>query len=98
MPIDAAEASNQVTSWRDFAECTEPGAWKLFCSAKPEAVAAAKAICETCVVRQECLDFAISHYSDEEVKVWNVWGGTDEMERRSMIRHIRIANRSQVNF
>ena len=39
----------------------------------------AKAVCQRCLVRQECLDHAMTH--DER---HGVWGGHDEDERRAM--------------
>jgi WhiB family redox-sensing transcriptional regulator len=41
---------------------------------------AAKAICATCVVRVECLDYAMC--ADPPLK--GIFGGTTEQERRSM--------------
>lgn len=50
-----------------------------------EAVAAAKAVCATCPVADECLDFALD--TDEK---HGIWGGKSERERRS-IRSTRRA-------
>jgi WhiB family redox-sensing transcriptional regulator len=47
----------------------------------------AKAVCAGCVVREECLEFAV-HTNQE----FGVWGGTSEDERRRM----RQAHRSTV--
>lgn len=44
-------------------------------------VARAKAVCASCQVRQECLDFAIA-----TTQVHGVWGGTTEEERRRLRR------------
>jgi hypothetical protein len=38
----------------------------------------AKALCATCTVRTECLDFAVASNQD-----FGVWGGQDEFERRT---------------
>jgi len=88
------EAPVEVNSWKDFANCLgkDPS---LFCTSQSEAVTAAKAICETCVVREECLEFAITHYSEERVREYNVWGSTTEMERRVIIRERKKASRGQ---
>jgi WhiB family transcriptional regulator, redox-sensing transcriptional regulator len=40
-------------------------------------VAAAKAICQSCPVRAECLDYAMQTAQDH-----GIWGGTTEEERR----------------
>jgi len=44
-----------------------------------ETVGAARAICAGCVVRQPCLDFALT------VGAEGVWGGTTRQERESML-------------
>jgi WhiB family redox-sensing transcriptional regulator len=46
-------------------------------------VAAAKAVCARCTVREACLRFALRANQDH-----GVWGGTSEEERR-MLRHAR---------
>lgn len=43
------------------------------------AVARAKAVCASCAVRQQCLDFAV-----ETRQPHGVWGGTTEQERRAI--------------
>lgn len=48
---------------------------------------AAKAVCVQCVVRDECLEWALATGQDA-----GVWGGTSEEERRS----IRRARRREV--
>jgi len=67
-------------AWMDDARCTGrpdvtwfPGPHQ---SAKP-----AKAICNRCPVRLECLEFAID--SDER----GIWGGLSDAERASLRRH-----------
>jgi WhiB family transcriptional regulator, redox-sensing transcriptional regulator len=44
-------------------------------------VEAAKAICETCLVTRDCLQWAIDTAQDS-----GVWGGTTEEERRTLRR------------
>jgi WhiB family redox-sensing transcriptional regulator len=43
---------------------------------------AAIAVCATCVVRDECLDYAMS-----DIEIVGVWGGTTTEERRRIRRH-----------
>ena len=43
----------------------------------------AKAICATCPVCEECLDYALRN-----CEKYGIWGGTSERERRTMRRHI----------
>lgn len=49
-----------------------------------EAEMAAKAICETCPVREACLEYALGSRERE-----GVWGGTTERERRRIVRQRR---------
>lgn len=42
----------------------------------------AKAVCRSCLVRDDCLAFALEH-----PLTIGVWGGTSERERRKMRRH-----------
>lgn len=44
-------------------------------------IEAAKAICSTCVVKQECLDWALATHQET-----GVWGGLSEDERRALRR------------
>jgi WhiB family redox-sensing transcriptional regulator len=49
-----------------------------------KAVRAAKAICATCPVQTECLDYALT----TGIK-FGVWGGTSERDRRPLRRQLR---------
>ena len=64
-------------SWFADAACkgVDPN---LFHPYKGESIAKAKVVCDTCPVRQTCLDWAITHKSA------GVWGGTSGLERRQM--------------
>lgn len=46
----------------------------------------AKAICNGCAVKRECLEFALRHKAFE---LEGIWGGSSKMERRN-IRHGRM--------
>ena len=72
-----------VGDWALDAACRDaPVEW--FFSGLDRDVEQAKALCRDCPVAADCVQFAISH--DE----WHgVWGGTDESERRSLIRSRR---------
>ena len=44
----------------------------------------AKAVCNTCVVQQQCLEFALANRESE-----GIWGGATEKERRRILRQRR---------
>lgn len=48
------------------------------------AAAAAKAVCQGCVVREACLEHALAAREKE-----GIWGGATERERRRIIRQRR---------
>jgi WhiB family redox-sensing transcriptional regulator len=48
---------------------------------KDEREEAAKAVCATCPVREECLDYAL-----KAGERYGIWGGLTELERRSLQR------------
>lgn len=74
-----------VGDWAMDAACRDEPV-EVFFSGAPEDVERAKALCGRCPIAHHCVQFAISH--DE----WHgVWGGTDESERRAMIRSRRRA-------
>jgi WhiB family redox-sensing transcriptional regulator len=52
-------------------------------------IAAAKAVCQQCSVRSECLEFAIT--TNQE---YGIWGGTSEEERRVLRRRWRAGQRA----
>lgn len=49
----------------------------LFFPGQGEDAAAAKAVCESCPVRTECLDYAL-----DNAEKHGIWGGKSERERR----------------
>lgn len=69
--------------WRVSAACrdSDPDLFFPIGNTGPaiEQIASAKAICETCDVQIDCLNFAIETNQDS-----GVWGGTDEEERRKL--------------
>lgn len=64
------------TTWRDFANCatTNPDA---FFPAAGEPLNAAKKVCSECLVRTECLEYAL-----ETNQTVGIWGGLSAHERR----------------
>jgi len=75
-----------VADWRTRAACrgTDPG---LFYPGPndPAAVAAARAVCHTCPVRQPCLAEAMT-FPRDMVEI-GIWGGTSGRQRRIMKNH-----------
>ena len=68
--------------WAELALCaqTDPEA---FFPEKGGSTREAKRVCQSCEVRQECLEYALGN--DER---FGIWGGLSERERRRLKRHI----------
>ncbi len=58
----------------------------IFFPDRGESLAPAKAVCADCIVRDECLEYALDHRER-----FGVWGGTSERERRRLRRSRRVA-------
>jgi WhiB family redox-sensing transcriptional regulator len=80
--IDLALTDQDLTpAWQQDAECVNHAGRVDFFPARGESVRDAKAVCASCPVRSECLEFAL------RMKVAHgVWGGLSERERRSLRR------------
>ena len=83
-------SSEVLASWRESAACRvlDP---ELFFPIGETGVAIAeiqraKAVCDSCPVRQRCLTFALDTH-----QVYGIWGGYDEEERRILHRQRRKA-------
>ena len=74
--------------WRDGAACrdTDPGLFFPVGQTGPaiEHIAKAKAVCDTCSVQIDCLEFALMTNQDA-----GIWGGLTEDERRQIRRERR---------
>lgn len=73
------------TDWHDDAACREVGV-EMFFDVVPHSrqAAQAKAICTSCPVRAQCLEWALSFdYIDDE---YGIFGGTGPGERRLLRR------------
>lgn len=84
-----------LDEWRQHANC-KGVATDLFylergCSAND--IRAAKAVCGKCPVIKQCLDYAVENF-----ETIGIWGGTSEVERRSMRRNNRISNTVQISY
>lgn len=53
----------------------------------------AKAICATCTVRRECLDYAL-----ENSERFGIWGGKSARERMLILRAQRLLNRDTTDY
>lgn len=72
-------------SWRVHAACIGQG--DLFFIERGETARPAKAICATCPVISECLEYALNNGIKE-----GIWGGLAERERRAIKRRRREAS------
>jgi WhiB family redox-sensing transcriptional regulator len=79
------------SGWRDRAACRDSNPDLFFpvgsTGGALEEIQAAKAVCGTCPVREECLAFALE--TNQEA---GIWGGASEEERRTLRRE-RLARR-----
>ena len=66
--------------WRPDARCAEQPSLTFYIP-KGGLTAAAKFICSTCTVQDECLVTALENH-----EAWGVWGGLSERERRKIER------------
>jgi WhiB family redox-sensing transcriptional regulator len=66
--------------WMVFAACRDADPAVFFPTTR-DAVDEALAICATCPVRSDCLDYAV-----DARERFGVWGGTTEKQRRRLLR------------
>lgn len=76
---DLIAAVDPAAWWKADAACRDEPQGTFFLS-KGESAAPARAICDGCLVRSECLDYAL------EVDAVGVWAGTSDRERRGLDR------------
>jgi WhiB family transcriptional regulator, redox-sensing transcriptional regulator len=83
-------ATGSAANWRSAGACrsADPDLFFPISSAGPaqRQIAQAKMICAACGVRQECLDFAVTHG-----QVHGIWGGTTAEDRQRDRRRKRRA-------
>ncbi len=79
--------------WRMSAACrtADPEVFFPVSSVGParQDIAQAKAVCGSCRVRRQCLQFALATH-----QMYGVWGGTTEEERRLRARELRDRDRA----
>lgn len=71
--------------WQALANCRGVDPALLF-PERGESTREAKAMCRGCVVRAECLEYALEHGEK-----FGIWGGMSERERRRMRRERNLA-------
>ncbi len=72
-------------SWQKDAACRDADPELFFSTAEPDRAAALE-MCNSCPVRLECLEHAL-----ETRETYGIWGGTDEQERKRLLRRRRRA-------
>jgi len=86
--IAMIDAPSEPTIWRSGAACrdTKPDLFFPVGQTGPaiEHIANAKAVCNTCAVQVECLEYALMTNQDA-----GIWGGLTEDERRQIRRERR---------
>jgi WhiB family redox-sensing transcriptional regulator len=63
----------------------------MFYPASDSDAGPAKAVCESCTVQPQCLEYALTVREPE-----GVWGGTTFVERRSILRRRRERERARL--
>ncbi len=76
-------------SWQNYANClgVDPD---LFFPERGASTKEAKAVCRACVVREDCLEYAL-----DNSEKFGIWGGLSERERRRLRRARALARASQ---
>jgi WhiB family transcriptional regulator, redox-sensing transcriptional regulator len=70
--------------WMAQARCRDL-APALFFPTNGAGVAAARRVCASCEVAEECLEYALGEHLDH-----GIWGGTSERERHRILRSRRV--------
>jgi WhiB family redox-sensing transcriptional regulator len=78
-------------AWQDYSNCRGADA-DLFFPERGASTRKAKAICNACQVKAECLEFAI-----QQSEKFGIWGGLSERERRRIRKERSIAARRRVS-
>jgi WhiB family redox-sensing transcriptional regulator len=77
-------------AWQEYSNClgVDPD---LFFPERGASTREAKEVCRGCVVREQCLEFAIRHGEK-----FGIWGGLSERERRRIRRERALAAIAQL--
>lgn len=87
--IDLLKALKEKQGWQSKANCmgVDPD---LFFPERGASTKEAKEVCRGCVVKDECLEYALSNSEK-----FGIWGGMSERERRRVRRSRAQAARNQ---
>jgi WhiB family redox-sensing transcriptional regulator len=85
----ASDPDEAVESWQMFANClgVDPD---LFFPERGASTKEAKQVCQGCVVREDCLEYALANGEK-----FGIWGGLSERERRRIRRQRALARAAQ---
>lgn len=77
------------TSWQESSNClgVDPD---LFFPERGASTKEAKEVCRGCVVREDCLEFALANGEK-----FGIWGGMSERERRRIRRQRALARQAE---
>jgi len=67
-------------SWKEEANCSNLGLDKWFSRRSSDDGQEAIAICSSCPVKQECLDYALSFETSDGLRI-GIWGGLGPNDR-----------------
>jgi WhiB family redox-sensing transcriptional regulator len=70
---------NEDLDWQEYGNCVGLNP-EIFFPERGDTTVQAKEVCHGCVVRDECLEYAVVH------EKFGIWGGMNERERRRFRR------------
>jgi WhiB family redox-sensing transcriptional regulator len=86
--VHISHDTSEQPGWQEYANClgVDPD---LFFPERGASTREAKEVCRGCVVRDDCLEFALVNGEK-----FGIWGGMSERERRRLRRQRAIARRA----
>ena len=85
--MEKTKPNAESKGWQDLANClgVDPD---IFFPERGVSTREAKEVCRGCVVREECLEYALTNGEK-----FGIWGGLSERERRRIRRQRALARR-----
>lgn len=82
---------DELNSWQNLANClgVDPD---LFFPERGASTKEAKAVCQGCTVREDCLQYALANGEK-----FGIWGGLSERERRRIRRQRALARAAEAS-